>query len=98
MRQRGRSPEQVDEAGVSVYQLGRRFGIARQSVYRTLHRHGVPIRMRGLSDEQIEEAARLYEAGWKLAKIGKRMEVSSDTVRSRLRERGIVMRPRGWSD
>lgn len=83
------------EAGASVHQLGRRFGIARQTVSKILHRHGVPMRMTGLGGEQIEEAARLYEAGWTLAKISKRMRVSPDTVRLRLIEHGVAMRPRG---
>jgi lambda repressor-like predicted transcriptional regulator len=83
------------EAGATVYQLGRQFGIARQTVSKILHRHGITMRMGGLGPEQVDEAARLYEAGWTLAKIGKRAGVSADTVRNRLLERGVRMRPRG---
>ncbi|WP_131732750.1 hypothetical protein [Actinomadura formosensis] len=81
-------------AGATVYELGERFGIARQTVSRYLRSHDVPMRMRGLSPEQIDEAVRLYEAGWSLARIGERMGVNDMTVRSRLVERGMQMRPR----
>jgi DNA-directed RNA polymerase specialized sigma24 family protein len=57
----------------------------------------VPIRMRGLSPEQIDEAVRLYEAGWSLARIGDRMGVNDMTVRQRLLERGVQMRPKRGS-
>jgi hypothetical protein len=82
------------KVGATVYQLGRQFGIARQTVSKILHRHGVTMRMTGLSPSQIVEAARLYESGWSLAQVGMHLEVSSDTVRLRLLERGVRMRPR----
>lgn len=79
-------------AGATVYELSRQFKISRQTVSRHLHRHNVPMRMRGLSPEQIDEAVRLYEAGWSLARIGGRMNVDAGTVHDRLRERGVRMR------
>lgn len=79
-------------AGATVYELGERFGISRQTVSRHLHRHEVPMRMQGLSPEQIDEAVRLYEAGWSLARIGTRMGVDAGTVHARLREREVRMR------
>ncbi|WP_026124255.1 helix-turn-helix domain-containing protein [Nocardiopsis baichengensis] len=82
------------EAGATVYELGRRFGIARQTVSKILKRHGAQMRRTGLSLDQIDEAARLYEEGWSLARIGEKMEVSPDTVRLRLLERGVRMRDR----
>lgn len=79
-----------------MYELGERFGIARQTVCRYLHRHHVPMRMRGLSPEQVDEAVRLYQAGWSLARIGNRMGVDDMTVLHRLRERGVQTRnPQG---
>lgn len=45
-----------------------------------------------LSDEQICEAARLYDLGLSCAKIGKILGVNAGTVRNRLIERGVVMR------
>ncbi|GAB3288744.1 hypothetical protein GCM10027563_24890 [Parasphingorhabdus pacifica] len=57
-----------------------------------LHRHGVPMRRRGLSEEQIDDAVRLYNHGWSLARIAARMDVVAGTVRQRLHERGVTMR------
>jgi DNA-directed RNA polymerase specialized sigma24 family protein len=82
------------QAGATVYELGRRFGIHRTTVSDILHRQGVAMRMGGLSSRQVDEAVKLYEEGWSLARIGKRLGVSDGTVRSRLVERGVRMRPR----
>lgn len=37
------------QAGATVYELGARFGIDRRTVSTILHRHGVPMRRRGLA-------------------------------------------------
>lgn len=80
------------QAGATVYELGDQFGIERRTVSAILHRHGVPMRRRGLSGEQIDDAVRLYNQGWSLARIGARMDVAAGTVRQRLHERGVTMR------
>jgi len=67
------------------YQLGGQFGIDRRRVSRILHRHGVPMRRRGLSLCQIDEAVRLYGEGWSLARIGGQMGVDPTTVLAGLR-------------
>jgi DNA-directed RNA polymerase specialized sigma24 family protein len=82
------------KAGATVYQLGQRFGINRQTVSKILKRYGIKMRMGGLTPDQVDEAVQLYEGGWSLARIGKRMGVNDNTVRSRLLERGVRMRPR----
>jgi hypothetical protein len=82
------------EAVATVYQLGGRFGIARQTVSKILKRRGVTMRMKGLTGEQIEEAVRLYEGGWSLARIGAKFSIDAWTVRARVVERGVRMRPR----
>jgi DNA-directed RNA polymerase specialized sigma24 family protein len=91
-------PDQAQEliagyqAGATVYELGDRFGISRQTVSKILHRHDVPMRMQGLSPEQADEAVRLYGVGWSLARVGEKLGVDAHTVRDRLRERGVRMR------
>lgn len=57
-----------------------------------LRRHGVEMRRRGLSPDQVHDAIRLYEAGWSLARIGEHLNVDPITVLNRLRERGIPTR------
>jgi hypothetical protein len=84
------------QAGSTVYQLANQFDIERRTVSAILHRHNVPMRRRGLTDDQIDDAERLYRQGWSLARIGNRMDVTADTVRARLLERDVAMRdPQG---
>ncbi|WP_284742782.1 helix-turn-helix domain containing protein [Amycolatopsis sp. RTGN1] len=80
------------QAGSTVYQLADEFGIERRTVSAILHRHDVPMRRRGLTDDQIDDAEHLYQQGWSLARIGNHMDVTADTVRARLLERGVAMR------
>ena len=80
------------QAGSTVYQLADEFGIERRTVSAILHRHDVPMRRQGLSDDQVNDAERLYQQGWSLARIGNHMDVTADTVRTRLLERGVTMR------
>ena len=57
-------------AGATTYELGDRFGIDRRTVSAILHRHNVPMRRRGLSFHQVDEAIDLYNSGWSLARVG----------------------------
>lgn len=80
------------QSGSTVYELAEVFGIERRTVSAILHRHRVPMRRQGLTDDQVHDAARLYHQGWSLTRIGNRMGVAADTVRKRLLERGVTMR------
>lgn len=71
-------------AGQTVYELAAEFGIERRTVSAHLHRRGVPMRRRGLSLAQKEEAFALRDRGWSLAQIGARFDVSAGTVRNHL--------------
>jgi hypothetical protein len=75
-----------------VYELGDRFGIERRTVSNILHRHQVPMRRRGLSPEQVDDAIHLYNLGWSLARVGQRLGVDHTTVLTKLRERGMPTR------
>jgi len=79
-------------SGLTVYELGDRFGIERRTVSSILHRHGVPMRRRGLSPDQVDEAVHLYNLGWSLARVGRHLGVEHSTVLAKLRERGIPTR------
>lgn len=79
-------------AGATVYELADQFSVNRKTVSRALHRKQVPMRMAGLKDHQIEEAARLYDDCWSLSQIGERMRVDARTVHRRLQERDVPMR------
>jgi IS30 family transposase len=71
-----------------VYELAGQFGIDRKTVSRTLRRHQVPMRRRGLTTEQVDEAVRLRAEGWSTHTIGIRMGTDQRTVQRRLAERG----------
>ncbi|MGH3517628.1 MAG: helix-turn-helix domain-containing protein [Haloechinothrix sp.] len=72
-----------------MYELGARFGIDRRTVSTILLRHGLPMRRRGLSPDQVDTAIHLYNRGWSLARVGQHLGVDHTTVLSKLRERGI---------
>jgi hypothetical protein len=74
----------------TVYQFAGEFKIARQTVSEHLHRHGVPMRRQGLTDDQVLEAIRLRKQGLTPKMINVHFEVSIDTVRDRLRRRGVA--------
>jgi hypothetical protein len=80
------------EGGATVYELGVRFGIERRTVSEILHRHQVPMRRRGVTSEQVDEAVRLYGLGWSLARVGRYLGVDGMTVLNRFRERGVPTR------
>lgn len=67
-------------SGSTVYELGAQFGIERRTVSNILHRHGVPMRRRGLSPEQVDHATHLYNLGWSLAPVGERLGVDHTTA------------------
>jgi len=48
------------QSGATVYELGGRFGIERRTVSNILHRHGVPVRRRGHSPDQVAQAIHRY--------------------------------------
>ncbi|WP_327120745.1 hypothetical protein OHB12_17245 [Nocardia sp. NBC_01730] len=79
-------------AGETTYELGDRFNIHRRTVSAILHRHKIPMRRRGLSPEQVDEAIDLYSLGWSLAQVARHLAVDPVTVLNRLRERGIRTR------
>lgn len=80
------------QGGATVYELGERFGIERRTVSEILRRHHVPMRRRGLTSEQVDDAIRLYGMGWSLARVGQHLGVDGMTVLNKLRERGIPTR------
>jgi lambda repressor-like predicted transcriptional regulator len=79
-------------AGVAVKGLAIEFGVHRTTVTQHLQRNGVPLRRRGLDDQQVDQAMHLYRQGWSLARVGARLHVDTHTVRTVLRARGVPMR------
>jgi transposase-like protein len=87
------------EDGSSVRDLATQYEIHRSTVVAHLERHGISRRpnVRKLSDEQIEEAAQLYESGLSLEKVGALLDVNATTMRDWLNKAGVTIRPRRGS-
>jgi transposase len=87
-------------AGASVHQLTKQFQVHRSTVVAHLERHGIPRRAstRKLSDDDVPQAAKLYEQGWSLVRLGEHYSVDDETVRRALQRLGVKLRPRrGWT-
>lgn len=86
------------QAGRSMNELVRHYGVYRRTILHALKGARVPIRYYGLSLDRVAEAAELYRAGWSLARLGEKYGCSDKTVGRALREHGVEIRRRnGWS-
>jgi transposase-like protein len=84
-------------SGLTVYDLGDRFGIDRRTVALVLKRFGVPLRNQPLTPDQIAQAVALYESGLSLVSVGEIVGCSHGTIWHALREAGLELRKRpGW--
>jgi hypothetical protein len=81
--------------GMSVAELGRKFGIYSRTATAHLVRRSVPLRQRGLAKDDVPEAVRLYESGLTLVEVGLRFGVSQQAVRRAAAAVGVEIRPRG---
>jgi hypothetical protein len=63
------------QAGATVYELGREYGIERRTVSRILERQGVSRRYRRLTGKLMEEAVAAYQRGDSLATISTRIDL-----------------------
>ncbi len=80
------------QARATVYELGAQFGIERRTVSNILHRHGVPMRRRGLPTDQVDTAIHLYSLGWSLARVGEHLDIDPTTILNQLCRRGVRTR------
>ena len=79
-------------AGMTVYELATKYGISRDTVSKHLHRKSVEMRGKSPTQEQVDDAVRLYGEGWSTQRIGDKLGVYPQTVRRQLLERGVRMR------
>jgi lambda repressor-like predicted transcriptional regulator len=83
------------QASATIYELAELLNIHRTTVSLHLQRQGVAMRRQGLSRDQIDQTAELYEQGLSLVRVAERLHVNAETVRQALRKRGVQMR-RPW--
>lgn len=79
-------------AGLNMRPLARKYGIHRVTVAAHLRRAGVELRYRGLSAEQVKEAAQRYREGWSLQRLAGCYECTAETVRQAFKAEDVIMR------
>jgi transposase-like protein len=86
------------QSGQTMTSLAAEYGVKRESISKLLRREGVEIRLRRqMSQEQIDEAVRLYRSGLSLQQIGTRLGWDHNTIYRHLKKRGVTMRgPNDW--
>jgi hypothetical protein len=94
-------PVQVDtllasyQTGKTMKDLATEFGIDRRTVStHHLRQAGIGTRRGGLDENQMIEAAQLYEADWSSGRLAERFGVSADKVLKMLWRAGVAIRPR----
>ncbi len=80
------------QAGSSVYQLAKHYGIHRITIGKHLRSRGIDTTASALTQEQVRGAAQLYLDGWSCKKLATHLGVGAETVRERLHEEGVPMR------
>jgi len=80
------------ESGKTLREIGEFLSVNRKTVSRHLATTGTTARKRPLTQQQIDEAIRLYASGLSLARVGQRVGAAPRTIQLRLRERGVQMR------
>jgi hypothetical protein len=85
------------QAGLTLDELSSAFSVDPGTAAKHLERRGVTRRGRKLTDDQVVEAAALYESGWSLSQLGARYGVYAQSIGYRLKRAGVPLRPRpGW--
>jgi IS30 family transposase len=78
---------------LTVYQLAEKYGCHRNTVSRHLRKNDVEVAVAKLGDNEVAEAARLYESGLSLRDIEKKMGACKTTIGRALAKAGVVLQP-----
>jgi transposase-like protein len=86
------------EAGASMADLAREYGVQRVSISQLLRTAGASIRQRRvISAAEVDQAVQLYESGLSLQTIGGQLGWDPKTIYRHLKDRGDAMRgPSDW--
>jgi len=79
-------------AGATTADLGRQFGVDRQTIQRKLRAMGVRMYGSPLTPDEVEEASRLYEAGNPVATVAAVLGRGESGVRNALIRAGVKQR------
>jgi transposase-like protein len=83
------------QSGRSVHDLALDFSVTRQTAAAILQRHGVQLRSKVLTPNDIERATKMYVEGASLRIVGEQLGVNASTVRRVLLAAGVQTRPNG---
>lgn len=78
--------------GATVYQLAKEFRCHRTTVAARLKEHGVELRNRPATDEEVVQFVALYRSGLSLVRVAEKTGFSEKTVFNRLRAEGVRLR------
>lgn len=81
------------EAGTPTTQLTGKYGLSKASVLRLLHEAGTEMRRQPFTEQELDEAVRLYASGLSTAAIGAQLEAHPSKVWRALRDQGVALRP-----
>ncbi|MDI9892815.1 hypothetical protein [Microbacterium sp. IEGM 1404] len=79
-------------SGVTSTALAQDYGVAKSTILRILREARVVVRRQPLTQDQVGEAARLYESGLSLSQVAKRLDVNQETMRTAILKAGVVLR------
>ncbi len=82
------------EAGESVSELSRAYGISRPGIRKILNAQGVSLRERGMTQEDADRAIGLYKCGLTIMEIVDEVGYSYGVVNRMLHKREVTVRPR----
>ena len=74
-------------------QLTEKYGLSKASVLRLLHEAGAEMRRQPFSDQEVDDAVRLYASGLSVATVGSRLGAHPSKVWRALVARGVALRP-----
>jgi len=80
------------KAGASMQKLADRRGLHRTTVAGHLRRAGITVRQRGIPQERLDEAIKLYSEGWTPQRLAERFICDAETVRQTLKRAGVSLR------
>ena len=65
------------------------------TIVRTLRNAGADVRYLAMTDDDVDDARRMYESGLSLAAVGEHFGVATRTVLNAFRNAGVATRPVG---
>jgi transposase len=80
------------QAGASTLALMKRYGIGKGTVLRLLDSHDVTRRHQPMTEQEAEQAVRLYGQGRSLAQVGEQLGRSGSAVWLALKRAGVERR------